>query len=430
MPVTAHAMGSLEAYADLLGAETVDHLRELAKPLRGARILHLSVTASETHNARVLSATVPLLQSLGLDVRLEVPAQTRDLEQLSIALLAAIQGDDRAWTPGLDRAWRRFVDECATQSSHEADLVIVHDPLLLPLRDALKSRAVRNACWFWHCHLDLRDCEPHMLAMLRDHMDGYVGMAVELPEFAGDQPLNVVAMIPPVIDPQAERNQELTASMVDPVLRRLSIRPDWPLVVQVSSFDRWDDPQAAVHTYQMAAKSVANLQLALVWTPDFPQAVGVDAFDGLSQSVHENPCIHLFSKRDLSEIEINALQGAATVAVHGGVHRGYSTALLESSWKGRPVLAGGCGALPNQIVHGTTGFVFESFNDAAERITQLVADPMLADTMGLAGYRMVRSNHLVNRWLEEYLKLMPPSGMSMAIKGLHRRFVPDWNGLR
>ncbi|HVC77643.1 MAG TPA: glycosyltransferase, partial [Candidatus Micrarchaeaceae archaeon] len=101
--------------------------------------------------------------------------------------------------------------------------------------------------------------------------------------------------------------------------------------------------------------------------------------------------------------------------VHGGVHRGYSAALLESSWKGRPVLAGGCGALPAQIVHGTTGFVFESFNDAAGRITQLVTDPVLADTMGLAGHRLVRKNHLVTRWLEEYLKLMGPAGERVGL---------------
>jgi hypothetical protein len=66
--------------------------------------------------------------------------------------------------------------------------------------------------------------------------------------------------------------------------------------------------------------------------------------------------------------------------------------------------------LPEQIVHGTTGYVFESFNDAAERIGQLVADPVLADTMGLAGHRLVRKNHLVIRWVEEYLKLMTTAG--------------------
>ncbi|HVC75252.1 MAG TPA: hypothetical protein VND96_01915, partial [Candidatus Micrarchaeaceae archaeon] len=61
----------------------------------------------------------------------------------------------------------------------------------------------------------------------------------------------------------------------------------------------------------------------------------------------------------------------------------------------------------------------ESFNDAAERITQLVADPVLADTMGLAGYRMVRNNHLVIRWLEEYLKLVTPASIRMVVN------VPD-----
>ncbi|MHB8588457.1 MAG: glycosyltransferase [Candidatus Dormibacteraceae bacterium] len=414
MPTTSRAGGPLEAYADLLGAEAVHHLRMLAGPLRGASILHISITASDTHNARALTATVPLLQDLGLDVRLAVPGRTRDFKQFSTPLVAAIQGDDRVWTPELERAWLRYAEDCASQIGRQADLVIVHDPHFLPLREALSTRPFRRSRWLWHCHLDLRDCEPHVFAMLRDQIHGYAGVAVEFPEFAGYQPLDTVALIPPVIDPRAERNQELSAAVVDPVLHRLGLRPDLPIVVQVSAFDRWDDPQWAVYTYQQAAKAVPDLQLALVWTPDFPEGIGDDPFDCLSQSVHQNPSIHLLRKRDLSEVEINALQGAAAVAVHSGVHRGYSAALLEASWKGRPVMAGGCGALPDQIVHGTTGFVFESFNDAAERIAQLVADPVLADTMGLAGHRLVRQNHLVIRWLEEYLKLMTPAGVMVG----------------
>ena len=410
MPTRAHALEPLEAYADLLGAEAVHHLRKLAEPLRGARILHISITASDTHNARALSATVPLLQDLGLEVGVAVPAQTRDFEEFSAPLLAAIQGDDRAWIPEFERAWRQYAEDSASQFGNQADLVIVHDPHFLPLREALSSRPIGRSRWLWHCHLDLRDCEPHVFAMLKDQMNGYSGVSVELPEFAGDQPLDTLALIPPVIDPRAERNQELSAALVDPVLRRLGIRSDLPLVVQVSPFDKWDDPQSAIYMYQMAAKAVAKLQLALVWTPDFPQRVGADPFDRLSQSAHQNPSIHLLRKGNLSEFDINALQGAAVVAIHGGVHRGYSAALLEASWKGRPVLAGGSGALRDQIVHGTTGFVFESFNDAAERITQLVADPALADTMGLSGHRLVRKNHLVIRWLEEYLKLMTRAG--------------------
>jgi len=413
--MSAHAVEPLEAYADLLGGEAVQHLRKLAEPLRGARILHISITAAETHNARAVSATVPLLQDLGLDVRLAVPEPTRQFEQFAAPLMAAIQGDDRAWSPESERAWRRYAQDCANQFGPQADLVIVHDPHLLPLRELLSSRPIGRSRWLWHCHLDLRDCEPHVFATLKDQMKGYAGVAVELPEFAGEQPLDTVALIPPVIDPRAERNQELSAATVDPVLRRLGIRPDLPLIVQVSPFDKWDDPQSAVYTYQMAAKAVAELQLALVWTPDVPQGAGDDPFDRLSQLTHQNSSIHLLRQRDLSEVEINALQGAAVVAVHGGVHRGYSAALLESSWKGRPVLAGGCGALPAQIVHGTTGFVFESFNDAAGRITQLVTDPVLADTMGLAGHRLVRKNHLVTRWLEEYLKLMGPAGERVGL---------------
>ena len=410
MPMRAHAVEPLEAYADLLGTEAVHQLRMLAEPLRGAQILHLSITASDTHNARALSATVPLLQDLGLDVRVAIPAHTREFEECSAPLLAAIQGDEQAWTPALDRAWRRFISDCASEFDSQADLVIVHDPHFLPLRAAVLSRANRRGQWIWHCHLDLRDCAPRLLAMLRDQMDGYAGMAVELPEFAGEPPLDTAAIIPPVVDPRAERNQQLSAAVVERVLQRLGIRPDLPLVAQISPFDMWDDPQWAVYTHGKAAQAVPDLQLALVWTPDFPQRAGADPFSCLSPSVHANPSIFLLRKGDLSEIEINAVQGAAVVAVHTGIHRGYSTALLEASWKGRPVLAGGCGAMPDQVVNGTTGYVFESFNDAADRIAELVADPALADTMGLAGHRLVRKNHLVIRWLEEYLKLMTWEG--------------------
>ena len=412
--MSARALEPLEAYADLLGAEAIYHLRKLAEPLRGARILHVSITTSDTHNGRALNATVPLLQDLGLDVRVAVPAHSREFQQFSGPLLAAIQGDDKAWIPALERAWRRYADDCASQFDRQADLVIVHDPHFLPLREALSSRPVGRSRWLWHCHLDLRDCEPQVLSTLKDHLNGYAGVAVELPEFGGEPPLDIAAIIPPVIDPRAERNRQLPDAVVEPMLRQLGIRRDLPLVVQVSQFDKWDDPQSAVYTYQKAAKAVPDLQLALVWTPDFPPAVGNDPFSCLSPSVFENLSIFLIRKSELSEVQINALQGAAVAAVHGGVHRGYSTALLEASWKGRPVLAGGSGALPGQIVHGTTGFVFESFNDAAERIAQLIADPVLADTMGLAGHRLVRKNHLVIRWLEEYLKLVTPAGESVG----------------
>lgn len=296
MPLSASALEPLQDYADLLGAEAVHILRKLAEPLRGACILHISISASDTHNGRALSATVPLLRELGLDVRLVVPAQTREFHEFSARLLAAIQGDERAWNSSLERYWRRYAVECASQFGRHADLVIVHDPHLLPARSALASRPIRRGRWLWHCHMDLRDAEPHVFAMLRESMTGYLGVAVELPEFAGEPPLDVAAVIPPVIDPQAERNQELPAAVVDAALRHLGIRPDLPLVVQVSPFDRWDDPQWAVTTYQKAAAVVRDLQWALVWTPDFPQGPRDEPFGRLSQAVHENPSMHLLRK--------------------------------------------------------------------------------------------------------------------------------------
>ena len=45
--------------------ETIERIRELAEPLRGARVLHVNATAYGGGVAELLSTHVPLLRSLG-----------------------------------------------------------------------------------------------------------------------------------------------------------------------------------------------------------------------------------------------------------------------------------------------------------------------------------------------------------------------------
>src|SRR6185437_3150859 len=88
--------------------------------------------------------------------------------------------------------------------------------------------------------------------------------------------------------------------------------------------------------------------------------------------------IRFLKRSQAGDVEINALQGTAVAAMQHGVRKGYSPALLDAAWKGRPVLCGEGGALTDQVVDGETGYIFKSFDDAAGKLAKLVTESSLA----------------------------------------------------
>lgn len=386
----------------------MERIREAATGLQGASVLHLSLALSGTHHARMLEAAVPLLANLGLDVRWTTPRSTGQDMTWSAVLHKAIEGESRIWSPETADAWRRYSRRHAAEVDGGYDFVVVHDPQLLMLRNEA-VRSSQRASWVWHCHFDLRDCDEPVVQLIAEALRGYDTVAVEHPVFAGDIGMPAQIVIPPVIDPLAGRNAQLPPRAIDTVLRRYDLKPELPLVLEVSPFDGWDDPMWAIYDYEAARKEVPGLQLALVATSDSDE----DVFSQISAS-NRNGTIRLLRHGDAGDVEINALQGAAVVAIQNAVRKGFSTSLLEASWKGRPVLASEGGAMSHQVVHGTTGYLFASFDEAAERIVQLVCDRNLSDALGFNGHRMVRDNHLVVRWVEAYLSLLSPAARTVA----------------
>jgi trehalose synthase len=59
---------SVSSYARSAGCDVLEQLHELARPLRGARVLHLNATPYGGGVAEILRSEVPLLRDLGLAV--------------------------------------------------------------------------------------------------------------------------------------------------------------------------------------------------------------------------------------------------------------------------------------------------------------------------------------------------------------------------
>ena len=60
----------------------------------------------------------------------------------------------------------------------------------------------------------------------------------------------------PAIDPFSILNREMTEGEIRERLKHYKIPTDLPLVVQVSRFDRWKDPEGVIEAFKLARKEV------------------------------------------------------------------------------------------------------------------------------------------------------------------------------
>ena len=82
-------------------------------------------------------------------------------------------------------------------------------------------------------------------------------------------------------------------------------------------------------------------------------------------------------------------------------------AILESFAVGTPVIASNIGSLPELVVDGQTGLLFEvgSPKDLAEKILYLLKQPKLIDEMGMNAYNYVLKNHNPETHYEKLMEI-------------------------
>jgi len=194
---------------------------------------------------------------------------------------------------------------------------------------------------------------------------------------------------------------ELSQSEVNERLNHYDIPTDLPLVVQISRFDRWKDPEGVIQAFKLARKEV-NCTLVLLGNVATDDPEGDIVYRSLLSSREER--IIILSHQDGALV--NALQRRATVVLQKSIREGFGLTVAEAMWKGTPVIGGNVGGIRHQIKDGDNGFLVCSIEEAAERIIQLVKDRQLREEMGRNARETVRHQFLMTRYLEQYLDLL------------------------
>ena len=396
---------SLDSYTNVVPAPILDRLREQAKALRGARILHVNATAYGGGVSELLRSTVPLLRDLALAVDWKVIGGREDFFHATKTLHNALQGSPDTLSATEQETYIDCTRENAVLLDGGYDFVIVHDPQPAAL---LSIHGKQGARWVWRCHIDTSEPNADAWRFLRPFLQDFDAAVFTMPEFVPpDLPIARVRTIAPAIDPLSPKNLDFSNRTANQILDWIGIDLPGRLVTQVSRFDRWKDPFGVISAYRLVREEIPELQLALVGSMALDDPEGWELHRQLSEHAEEDPLIHIYTNlTGASNVEVNAFQRLSEVVVQKSIREGFGLVVSESLWKGTPVVAGHAGGIPMQMPEGVGGLLVDSVEECAAAMLALLNDHELARQLGESGHAHVREHFLLPRLLMEELELL------------------------
>ncbi len=389
-----------EAYRDIAPSGIVDLGHRISERLKGKTLLHVNSTRWGGGVAEMLHRLVPLFQDLGVDTQWDVIEGSPEFYQVTKAFHNALQGQAQVITSEMYDAYLKINKKNGRKMDLNADMVIIHDPQPAPLIYKKKKQSK----WLWRCHIDASRPQRNVWNFLKSYVSKYDGAILSLPGFA--RKLNIPQyLVYPSIDPLSDKNKELTEDEVRGVLRKYNIPEDKPMILQVSRFDRFKDPVGVIESYKMVKKyNDCCLVLAGGGAADDPE--GAQVLIDVENAAEKDKDIFILDLPPDANIEINALQRAATVVIQKSLKEGFGLTVAEAMWKGKPVIGGFVGGITVQIVYGQTGFTVNSVEGCAYRIRYLLNNPEFSKQMGQNAKEFTRHNFLITRHIIDYLSLM------------------------
>lgn len=397
--------GLLKAYAEVAGDDVVDHLRQLAAPLRNMHVVHVNSTKAGGGVAEILAKLVPLKKELGIEASWEAISGDQGFFATTKSFHNALQGS----TTTIPQARLEAYEETNRRNAaslrakiESADIVFVHDPQPAPLAAYTPERVGK---WIWRCHIDVSRPQRPVWRYLRQFLVQYDASIFSLAAFA--QPLpHTQYLIPPSIDPLSEKNAPLTDDETRAVFESFGIDRGRSVMLQVSRFDRFKDPVGVIEAYRLAKKFSPGLQLVLAGGTADDDPEGAAVLEETEAAAAGDPDVHILLLPPDSHRTINALQTAADVVLQKSTREGFGLTVAEAMWKGKPVIGGDVGGIRLQIVDDHTGFLVSTPEGAALRIRHLLHHRARLREMGEKAKAYVRENFLLTRHLREYLTVM------------------------
>lgn len=407
---TEFKLVSVEDYELLIGAEAVERILKKAERLHDMHVVNINSTYYGGGVAELLSSLTLLMNGAGIRTGWRVIQGRPDFFSITKKMHNALQGGDINLTDLKTQIYEEVAFENAARVHLDHDVVIVHDPQPLPLIRHFNKKAP----WVWQCHVDLSHPNPDMWNYLAPLVERYDAVVMSMPEYA--QSLSAPQrFMAPAINPFSSTNKELSEVEIDERLAHYDIPTDLPLVVQISRFDKWKDPQGVIDAFKIARKQV-DCTLVLVGNIATDDPEGQEVFSAMCSSAEER--VRILSVQDSALV--NALQRRAAVVLQKSLREGFGLTVTEAMWKGATVIGGNVGGIRHQIEDGVSGFLVNTVEEAAARIVEAVKDEGLRERIGRKARESVTQRFLMTRLMEDWFDLIGSFEVQFRLKGRRR----------
>ncbi len=372
----------LKEYQKVVGKEPIEKLKELAESFEGVKLLELNSTSYGGGVAEMLKSSVPFLNQFGIEDDWKIMKGNDDFFNVTKSIHNLLQGKKHDFTKNMEDIYTSCTEENVDGNiiDEEYDIITIHDPQPLGLA---KYQKKDNQKWLWRCHIDL-DVDVFadnknlrkLITDLASYYDAaifsnhqYIVYSWDLPKF----------IIPPYIDPLSDKNKELKEELISEILDKYHIDKNKPIILQVSRFDKWKDPVGLISIYK-SVKQKEDCQLVLVGSMASDDPEGVNILENVKEEIKGIKDVYILL--NLPDVEVNAMQRAATVVVQNSIKEGFGLTVTEALWKGKPVVARPVGGLTLQIIPDKNGFLIHGAKKRADKIVWLLRNPDKAEIIG------------------------------------------------
>jgi len=398
---------NLADYSSIIGRTLAEEIRTLAEPLRGKRMLHLSATAFGGGVAEIQYTLVPLLIDAGIEAEWRVIEGRDEFFDVTKTIHNALQGDPKGLTDEQKEIFLRYnqLNADALSDVEDWDMIVVHDPQPAAIPGLLESKRPK---WVWRCHIDLSDPNPQVLDFLLPYIVKYDTTVFHMPAYVPrTSALGEAVIWPPAIDPLAPKNMALAQEDAAYIVDQFGVDVDRPMMLQVSRFDPWKDPNGVIDAYRLVKQRFPEVQLGLVGSMAHDDPEGWEFWNKTTEYAADDPDIYILSNlNNVGAVEVNAFQVNAAVCIQKSIKEGFGLTVSEALWKARPMIGGRVGGIVTQIDDGNTGYLVSSPQECAERAVQILNDPEAARAMARRGKEHVRRRFLTPRLVRDWLAMM------------------------
>jgi trehalose synthase len=364
--------------------------------LKHLHVVHINSTYSGGGVAELLTSLTLLMNTSGIKTGWRIIQGSPDFFSVTKKMHNALQGGKINLSRRKKRIYEEVIHENAVRNDLEHhNMVIIHDPQPLPMIDHYR----RKGPWIWRCHTDLSSPNRKIWKYLLPFINKYDAAVFSIEEYR--QKLKIPQFFfMPAIDTFSIKNREMSKADIKERLQHHNIPTDLPLVVQISRFDRWKDPEGVIEAFKLARRKV-DCTLVLLGDVAADDPEGLRVYQSLLDNREER--IIILSHQDTALV--NALQRTAAVVLQKSLREGFGLTVTEAMWKGAAVIGGNVGGIRHQILDGVNGFLISSVGEAADRIVRLIRDKRLRHSLGEKAKHTVASRFLLTRYMEQYLDL-------------------------